>query len=160
MASARVVAANRRRGEISPLWDRFWAQVDMSGGLLACWEWTGARTKKRSGTQRGHLIVGSRWREGDRRRFLLAHRVALCLAGEGLSEYGRPEVAAHRCNNRLCCNTYSHLYWATHEENRQDRIRHEREIFVPRILRQLVPAGERAALILEIERAGMLGVGL
>ncbi len=162
MASARGVAANRKRDEAGPLWDRFWAQVDMSAGLLGCWEWTGAKSKKRGGTVRGHLLVGSRWKADEPRRYLLAHRVALCLAGEGVSEYGRPEHAAHRCNNRLCCNTYSHLYWATAAENREDRMRHAREIFVPRIIRTntLGAAPWRVRLVEELERVGMEGVGL
>jgi hypothetical protein len=103
------------------LWDRFWSKVDMSAGLLGCWPWQGARSVKRADTVRGHI----KRRSGSNQTYL-AHRLALCFAGVGEAEYDRPEYAAHRCHNRLCCNTYSHLYWATDGENREDRYDLER----------------------------------
>lgn len=115
-----------------PLFERFWANVDMSGGLLACWPWMGARSRKRAGTQRGNFPVTIRYGNvPGRQRFLLAHRVALCLSEGGLEEYTRLEYAAHRCHNRLCCNTYAHLYWATDAENREDRRRYEAGVVDP-----------------------------
>lgn len=103
-----------------PLWDRFWAKVDTTGGPDACWPWIGALSHKRSGTKRGLIQEAGR---GS--RLLLVHRVALCFTGNGLEDYDRPEEAAHTCDNRLCCNPV-HLYWATAEENRLDRYPHLR----------------------------------
>jgi hypothetical protein len=101
--------------------ERFWRQVDLSAGLLGCWPWRGACSRKASGHYRGLFQTGGRGSP-----LALAHRWALCLTGDGLEEYRqRPEHAAHRCNNRLCCNTYCHLYWATDEENRKDRQYHD-----------------------------------
>lgn len=124
---APLIAA-RRAKPIVPLWDRFWSQVDMRAGITGCWPWRGARSTnhKRKKGDRGVIQLGSR---GS--RVLKAHRLALCFAGEGVGEYDCDLVAAHRCGNRLCCNNYSHLYWATPEENVEDRLWEEsREVCV------------------------------
>lgn len=105
-----------------PLWDRFWEKVDHLGrGLNDCWPWTGARSKKRAGTQRGHL----RGEEGRRGPHRHAHVVALALSTDGDFAKVDPETGerlevCHRCGNRLCCNP-RHLYWGTAEDNRRDR---------------------------------------
>lgn len=118
-----ALIAARRAKPLLPLWDRFWANVDMRAGLTGCWMWRGALStnhKRKKGAR------GTIQEAGRGSRLLKAHRLALCFAGEGLEEYGRPEVAAHRCGNPLCCNSYSHLYWATPGENVEDRFYHER----------------------------------
>jgi len=122
MPTPHAMIAARRAKPLLPLWDRFWAQVDMRAGLTGCWMWRGTLStnhKRRKGAR------GTIQEAGRGSRLLKAHRLALCFAGEGLEEYGRPEVAAHRCGNPLCCNNYSHLYWATPEENVEDRLFHE-----------------------------------
>lgn len=119
MTTIDALIAARRARPVIPLWDRFWAQVDMRAGLTGCWPWRGALSTnhKRKKGHRGVIQLGGR---GS--RVLKAHRLALCFAGEGLAEYDGDLVAAHRCGNRLCCNNYSHLYWATPEENVEDRL--------------------------------------
>lgn len=107
-------------GARASLYDRFWSKVDMSGGLSACWPWTGAISTKRKGASRGILRAGNE----NNHRVVIAHRLALCYAGAGYEEYFRPHQAAHRCNNPICCNNYSHLYWATQAENQADRWNH------------------------------------
>jgi len=117
-----AMIAARRAKPLLPLWDRFWANVDMRAGLTGCWMWRGALStnhKRKKGAR------GTIQEAGRGSRLLKAHRLALCFAGEGLEEYDRPEVAAHRCGNPLCCNNYSHLYWATQEENVWDRNFHD-----------------------------------
>lgn len=119
--TAPLIAARRAR-PILPLWDRFWANVDMRAGLTGCWIWRGTLSTNH---RRKKGARGTIQEAGRGSRLLKAHRLALCFAGEGLGEYDRPEVAAHRCGNPLCCNSYSHLYWATPEENVEDRLFHE-----------------------------------
>lgn len=119
--TAPLIDARRAR-PILPLWDRFWANVDMRAGLTGCWPWRGTLSTNH---RRKKGARGTIQEAGRGSRLLKAHRLALCFAGEGLGEYDRPEVAAHRCGNPLCCNSYSHLYWATPEENVEDRLFHE-----------------------------------
>lgn len=122
---AHLIAA-RRAKPLVPLWDRFWAKVDTSAGEDACWPWTGARSyRKRRRKNRGkfakHWGRGVIQQAGRGSRTLKAHRVALCFTGAGVEEeYDRPEQAAHKCGNRICCNPL-HLYWASFNENWSDR---------------------------------------
>jgi len=147
-ASRAALAAHT--STILPLWDRLWSQVDMSAGLTGCWPWTGGKSIKRHGKDRGII------REGGRgSRVLLVHRVALCFAGEGLREYDRAEQAGHRCGNRLCCNNYSHLYWATREENSMDRTEHENGA---RLIVRVDIAEELRAMLAEIEAEYQTGI--
>ena len=105
-----------------PLWDRFWAKVDMSGGEDACWPWKGAKSKKRGTSRRGHIREAGR---GSRMR--LAHVVALALVGDGSFEQYDPDSgvrlqACHSCHARWgdCCNP-KHLYWGSKADNEADR---------------------------------------
>jgi hypothetical protein len=69
--------------------ERFWSQVDTSGGPDACWPWTGTRHSRGYGT---FYVV-----KGDQR---LAHRVAFMLSR---GDPG-PDVIDHECHNRdLTC---------------------------------------------------------
>jgi len=153
----KLIAA-RRAKPLLPLWGRFWVNVDMRAGLTGCWIWRGTLSTNH---RRKKGARGTIQEAGRGSRLLKAHRLALCFAGAGLEEYDRPEVAAHRCGNPLCCNSYSHLYWATPAENVADRIEHELRTVCPlyisaqRLKWYLQPEmWEHQAFIAELERIG------
>lgn len=113
-------------GPRGSLWERFWPKVDMSGGVDACWPWTGAKSKKRKHGQpanrRGHIREGG---AGTPHRY--AHVVALALSTDGEFVKWDPQTGArleacHTCHAPYgdCCNP-RHLYWGTQEQNRADR---------------------------------------
>ena len=98
----------------------------MSGGVFACWPWTGALTRGgRRKVAYGHLRQAGGRAAGHWR----AHRLALLIAdpdysGEvSLAALARKYAhldAAHLCGNSLCCNP-AHLEWQPHKENAQWR---------------------------------------
>lgn len=106
------------------LWDRLWSKVDQSGGLFACWPWTGAAGYSRSGERYGRLREGGRGTP-----FLLPHRQVLTwYSGPPPS---KQHAGAHVCHlvtnsaatapNTLCCNP-AHLIWATRTENELHKV--------------------------------------
>ena len=120
-------------GPPRPVSQRLAAMVDVSGGPDACHPFTGARSKKRNGTSRGHLRLA-----GAGSPMVLAHVVALALKDSGepvlvsdlvrYDDHGNRLYACHDCNARWgnCCNP-DHLYWGTRDENENDRRRARRE---------------------------------
>lgn len=121
--SSRMSAAQRRRTRFcsrkcsakinppprpkrKPLADRFWQKVDRSGGVDACWLWTG------STDEHGYGLV-----RRDDQRLERAHRVVLRLAGFGIPAGMR---ALHHCDNPPCCNP-AHIYVGTPKANALDR---------------------------------------
>jgi hypothetical protein len=91
--------------------ERFWAQVDRSGGPNECWSWTGPVRSDGYGV----FNVGVRSE--------LVHRLALELSGV----YIPPgHVAMQLCGNRLCCHPHpEHLRLGTRSEQmaRRSRLR-------------------------------------
>lgn len=79
----------------------FWDIVDTSGGLDACWPWTGGKGKG----------YGKILRRGMSES--LAHRYAYSLAHP---HEPMPEAVMHECDNPPCCNPL-HLTGGTRAEN-------------------------------------------
>lgn len=84
---------------------RFWANVDRSGGEAACWEWT----RKRLPNGYGHVKITQ--------RHTYAHRVAWELASGRITN---GLYVLHRCDNPPCCNP-AHLFLGTASDNARDR---------------------------------------
>ena len=105
---------------------RFDAKVDRSGGPDACHPWRGAKSRKRRGSRRGHLIITL---PGGRRIWVLAHVVAIALATDGeIVKFdpatGKRLEVCHRCHAIWGdCMNVKHLQWGTAESNRADRYR-------------------------------------
>lgn len=101
--------SQRLRGELTaipPMEQRFWTNVDKSGGPNECWSWTGAIDRKGYG----------RFYRG-RGQSRAAHRIAYELStGQELGELH----IDHRCWNPGCCNP-SHLRPVTNKQNQENR---------------------------------------
>lgn len=77
-----------------------------------CWNWIG--TRKRNGSGKFYGIVSMRVPGKKSPVSVLVHRLVLQLLGWKMDDH----VAAHRCNNTLCCNP-AHLRRATQAQNIQ-----------------------------------------
>ena len=97
------VSAARREAPRAPTGARFWPKVDRSGGLGACWPWTGATGDRGY----GHFWDGARYRHASRVAWILTH------------EDPGPLFVLHRCDNPPCCNP-AHLFLGTHQDNMDD----------------------------------------
>lgn len=121
----REYRAGLRR--LQPPVERFWRNVDRSGGPDACWPWTGYRDPDGYGK--------TKW-DG---RSVRSHRLALLLTtGEALP----PTVfACHRCDNPPCCNP-AHLFAGKSRDNVHDMLSKGRQRFegAPARLSQLSEA--------------------
>lgn len=102
-----------------PETERFWACIDTSGGLDACWPWTGRLTKDGYGT-----FHESTQSDGTRAT-IGAHRKAFILtygpipSGHEIDHLCHGStciVAPSDCPHRRCCNP-RHLEAVTHAEN-------------------------------------------
>lgn len=85
--------------------ETFWDKVDKSGGVDACWPWTGGCNRDGYGV--------TRWTE---RRKAHTHRIAYELT-HGQITPGLEIL--HRCDNPPCCNP-AHLFEGTQAENVTD----------------------------------------
>jgi len=92
-----------------PREERFWAKVDVSAGLEACWPWTGKRDRDGYG-------IAAKWNNGLDAK---AHRVALMLTGTSVPS---DLVVMHSCHNPPCCNP-GHLRAGTPADNNGDKVR-------------------------------------
>lgn len=120
--------------------ERFWRNVDKSGGPNACWVWTGSTNS--SGY--GHFLL--------KRKHWGSHRLVLSLR-TGF----RPKelFCCHKCDNPPCCNP-AHLFWGTSAENNTDsrqkgrawtstpeQIKRAHEVLVKRYEDGILPASAR-----------------
>lgn len=113
--------------------ERFWNKVDKSGGLDACWPWTGARHPAGYGL---FSVTRGVWPTGS-------HRYAWELANGSIPE-GR--WVLHRCDNPPCCNP-SHLFLGDCQDNETDKVSKGRQARGDRHGRrkhpEAYPSGER-----------------
>jgi len=87
----------------------FWSRVDRSGGLDACWPWS------------GYVAANGYGQAYNNGQSIKAHRRAFALANGWLPK-GRTKgsiIVRHTCDNRRCCNP-AHLIVGTHRDNVRD----------------------------------------
>ena len=95
---------------------RFWQNVDASGGVSGCWPWLGYHDDKGY----GQIHAGTTLR---------AHRLSLAIAGIVVPPSA---LVLHSCDNPPCVNP-AHLRVGTQSDNRRDMISRNRH---PAILRR------------------------
>lgn len=108
---------------VRTLWDRLWSKVAFPEGdmISQCWEWRGAKSKKRSrrlGVQYYRPVIQL---AGRGSRVVLAARL-VCEWVHGPAPDGSYE-AGHTCpdgENELCVSPH-HLRWMTRLENEQHK---------------------------------------
>lgn len=89
---------------------RFWAKVDKTGGVDACWLWTASLDTYGYGQFRAGV------------KMLKAPRIAWTLANGQIPHDGSHHgtCVCHRCDNPACCKP-SHLFLGTMGDNMRDK---------------------------------------
>jgi hypothetical protein len=88
--------------------NKFWSNIDKSGGPDSCWEWQAGKSTQGYGKYR-LPIVGPQ----------LAHRIAYYLTYKILPA---DLDVCHHCDNPPCCNP-SHFFLGTNKDNLSDAAR-------------------------------------
>ena len=111
-SSAKIAGLRDPEGPIPQrLITAFWCQVDTSGGLMACWPWTGLLRRDGYGA-----LEWSLWRPGTRRRAARlngAHRFSYLLANGSIPP---GSFVLHQCDNPPCVHPL-HLVAGTAGDN-------------------------------------------
>ncbi len=97
-----------KKGERTPLLDRFWAKVDKSAAT-GCWLWIGAKDGP------GYGIIGAGGRHG---KLLKAHRLSWELHNGSINN---GLWVLHKCDTPTCVNP-EHLYLGDVFDNNRDRV--------------------------------------
>ena len=93
--------------------DRFWSKVDKSG---ICWEWLASRDIP------PRLDYGRFKLKGKTRK---AHRVCWIIVNGKIPQ---GMCVCHICDNPSCVNP-EHLFLGTHQDNNDDMVRKNRELY-------------------------------
>lgn len=88
--------------------ERFWQNVDKSGGDDACWLWTGSRHKRS-----GYGLFSAR----KYAKTKYAHKLSYLFSNHKRAKNN----VLHRCDNKPCVNP-KHLYDGTQQQNVDDRM--------------------------------------
>lgn len=110
-------------GKGIPTEDRFWAKVDRTSGVNACWIWTAHRYRRGY----GQFWDGS-YREDGSPHNVSAHRWSFERFVRQLRD---GECVLHRCDNPPCVNP-AHLFAGSHKDNAIDRESKKRGFAGPR----------------------------
>jgi len=86
--------------------ERYWAQVDISGGPDACWPWTGSCDKN------GYGVFSIDAEHPYATRWGYTHRIGPIPTGHGI---------LHRCDNPPCQND-RHWFTGTQADNNADKM--------------------------------------
>lgn len=95
--------------------ERFWSNVDRSGGPNACWEWQGS-LKGPSRNRYGNASLKGRTVRAHRLAWIITH--GDIPQGEG----AHGTCVCHHCDNPPCCNP-AHLFLGTNTDNNHDKER-------------------------------------
>jgi hypothetical protein len=101
---------------------RFWAKVDKSAGLDACWLWTAST----SGAGYGNIGMDGAMKS--------AHRISWELANGPIPP---GMLVRHKCDNPPCVNP-RHLLLGTHSDNMQDMLERGRQAKGSKVTEEMV----------------------